>query len=214
MNPQLGGAFEPVSGTMEINELYLKPGYKTLAKLSKLDNETLIRHELEHFRQFSDVVRSEEYGIAGFREVLKKYYSNLSNADRQELINAGINIDGMDSILTGDGSALNSELYNSVVKEAGKIAKGSEEAAKAAEYAKGLVLKSDPATAQQMNEAINAASGLFERQKAFLNEYKKNILEKEAYAAQDLYAKNIESMRPTIAGDNVRLIAYLEGSEA
>ena len=42
-----------------------------------------------------------------------------------------------------------------------------------------MILKSDHVTIQQTNEAINAANGFFKQQKAMLNEYKKNILEKE-----------------------------------
>lgn len=213
MNPQLAGAYEPASGTMEINKLYLKPGFKTLAKLSKMDNEVLLRHELEHFQQFSDIVRSEEYGVAGLREVMKKYYGNFEGVGRYVLKNSGINLETMDNILEGDGSALNSEFYKSVIKETGTIPKGTQEAAKAAEYAKGLVLKSDPATIQEMNEAVNMTNGILNKQKVMLNEYKKNILEKEAYAAQDNFTKNVEVMRPTIAGDNIRLISELENRD-
>ena len=213
MNPMLAGAYEPASGTMEINELYLKPGYKMLAKLSKLDNEALLRHELEHFKQFSDVVRSEEYGIAGFREVLKKYYKNVENYDIESLRTNGLNIDAMDNILHSDGSALNSEFYNSIIEKSGTIAKGTKEAAQAAEYANGLILKTDPATTQQMNEAIRAVNGTYNQQKAMLNEYKKNILEKEAYAAQDLYTKDVVAMRPTVTGDSIRLALELENND-
>ena len=213
MNPLFAGAYEPVSGTMEINNLYLKPGFKALAKLSKMDSETLLRHELEHFKQFSDIARSEEYGIAGISEVLKKYYGNLENIDKSTLETSGINLQTMDNILKGDGSALNSEFYENIIKESGAIVKGTQEAAKAAEYAKGLVLKSDPTTIREMNEAVNAVNGMLNKQKAMLNEYKKNILEKEAYTAQDQFVKNAESMRPTVAGDNIRLISGLEDKD-
>lgn len=210
MNPLYGGAYEPMSGTMEVNNLYLKPGYKTLAKLGKMDNEAMLRHELEHFKQLSDIVRSEKYGIAGFREVLKKYYENLKGYDVTELKASGINTDAMENILYGDGSALNTKFYESVMKETGTIANGTQEAAKAAEYAKWLVLKSDPTIAQEINEAVNAAKGILNKSKVMLNEYKKNILEKEAYAAQDEFIKNVEVMRPTVAGDCIRLVSELE----
>lgn len=213
MNPQLAGAYEPASGTMEINELYLKPGYKTLAKLNKLDNEALLRHELEHFKQFSDIVRSEEYGVVGLKEVLKRYYGNMESINKFTLKQSGINLEAMENILKENGSRLNSEFYESIIKETGTIAKGTQEAAKAREYATGMISKSDPVTIQQTNEAINSANGLFNKQKAMLNEYKKNILEKEAYAAQEVYVKNVENMRPSVAGDNIRLIAHLENSD-
>ena len=214
MNLNFAGAYEPTSGTMEINELFLKPGYKTIAKLCKIDNETILRHELEHFQQISDIARSEEFGVAGLREVIKNYYKNMESIDKWDLISSGVNTETMENILKGDGSALNSEFYESIIKETGTITKGTQEAAKAAEYAKGFVLKSDPATIQEMNKAINAASGMLNKQKAMLKEYKKNILEKKAYAAQDEFAKNVEAMRPSATDNNIRLISELEDNNA
>ncbi len=213
MGLQLTGAYEPASGTIEINELCLKPGYKTLAKLSKMDNEVLLRHELEHFKQFSDIARSEEYGINGLSNTLKQYYEHLKNDDQSTLESYGINTKTMNSILNGDGSALNSEFYKSIIEENGTIATGTQEAAKVAEYAKGFVSKSAPETIQEIKDAISTANGIINEQKAMLNEYKKNILEKEAFAAQEEFAKNVEAMRPTVTGDSIRLISELENRD-
>ena len=60
----IAGAFEPVSGELQINQKLLSGKGKIMAKLSKLDNtEMILRHELEHFKQFSDIARAENIGI-------------------------------------------------------------------------------------------------------------------------------------------------------
>jgi|GEM_PF-1881644 len=98
MSSGLGGAYDPTTGVMKINPDYLNPLYRMNVKagakmqgsklsVNNLSPEGFLRHELEHFKQFSDIARSENLGVQTIQENLGKYHSErlpqLENALEQ-----------------------------------------------------------------------------------------------------------------------------------
>ena len=71
----LGGEFDPVSGKLKINQEILSGKNGLKAKLSGLNPEATIRHELEHFQQISEIARTS--GIESLQETIKQYYTTI-----------------------------------------------------------------------------------------------------------------------------------------
>ena len=206
-NGVIGGAFEPTTGELQINQNILSGKGKAIAKLSGMDStETILRHELEHFKQFSDIARTENIGINGFANTLTEYYKGATQKlPISELEKQGLSRKTIESMLHGDKSAFNTKLYQDVIDSKGIIKAGTKEAEMASQYAKGLLEKINPSpeSIARFEEATKGISPFFmsasdrvKVAKAQLELYKSNILEKEAYAVQDVFKKTVLKMRP------------------
>ena len=218
----LGGAYEPTTGTMQYNQNLLTARGKITAKLAKIDPEIILRHELEHFKQFADITRTEGLGIDALENTLTKYYEEIYKSlgkDVSELKDMGLSPETVENMLHGDKSIFNREFYQQVIDSQGTIQAGTQEAAMSGKYAQGLLEKVHPSpeSIAEYQEAIKNMPNLFGQpipltpidviklQKAQLALYKSNILEKGAYAAQDAYYQANVFMRPDIitTGSNV-----------
>jgi len=204
----VGGAYEPTTGELQINEGMLTGQNRALAKKFHFDTETIMRHELEHFRQFSDIARTEGIGIEGLEGTLTEYYNSMKGkVNLNDLEKQGLSRNTYENMTTGDKSVFNREFYQNIVDSQGKIPAGSKQAELSAEYAQGLLEKINPrpehiAQFEQETKGItglSAAVDPFARaqvMKAQMNLYKANILEKEAYAAQEVFQKAVTNHRP------------------
>lgn len=83
---QLGGLYDPTTGQMKMNTSFLNPinrlkmkaGMKATGQkpaVSNLSPEGFLRHELEHVRQFQDIARTENLGVTGLTEAIKRYHA-------------------------------------------------------------------------------------------------------------------------------------------
>ena len=111
----------------------------------------------------------------------------------------------IENILYGDKSALNSKLYQDVINTKGVIKAGTPEAEMARKYANGLLEKINPSSESiaRFEQATKGISPFFMSPsdrvkviKAQMELYKSNILEKEAFAVQDIFQKSVLKMRP------------------
>jgi len=211
----LAGAYEPTTAELQINKNMLIGKGKLLAKMTKVDMEAIIRHELEHYRQFSDIARTEGIGIEGLSNTIIKYYNKMEEIiTPEQMETSGISHEVVKNMLYGDKSAFNREFYQQVIDSRGTISAGTSEAELAKQYAQGLIEKVNPKP-EDIAAFNEACSGLnqfnpFDQkkiQKAQLEMYKKNILEKEAFNVQDIfYNKNIK-MRPGIITNNAEVLS-------
>ncbi|MBQ8460060.1 hypothetical protein IJ541_08165 [bacterium] len=213
----LMGAFEPTSGELQINLKGLTGLGKALGKLNNMNTEALIRHELEHFRQFSDVARTEGLGIDGLSNTITKYYEGVEKQILpSQMEQLGLSPEVVDNMIRGDKSAFNREFYQQIVNSKGKISAGTQEADMAQQYANGLIEKIKPKAENvaAYNESISGLnmSNIFDQmkaQKAMLEFYKKNILEQEAYAAQDVFYNSNIKLRPNITTNNLEVLSAI-----
>ncbi len=213
-----GGVYEQTTGELQINQNILKG--KAYAKKGGYNSEVIIRHELEHFKQISDIARTENIGISGLSDVLTEYY----NAVRKEipmgdLEKQGLSKNIIENMTTGDKSVFNREFYQKVVDEQGIIKSGTQEAEMSAKYAQGLLEKINPSpeSIAEFEEATKGINTIFvtpyERMKilkAQMKLYKSNILEKEAFAAQDKYMADVIKGRPTLVNNAIMADATAE----
>ncbi len=190
------GEYEPTTGVMKINPKTLNP----LARiLTRTNPEAILKHELTHFQQFADIARTEGIGVTGLKNNLIEYYKKALDLGETSL--PADNIRYAKNLVHGDGSIFNSEFYESIVKEQGVIAKGTEEALKAQTYMDGLIAKVSSDVEKIRNLNISPFFSTPNDMKKVLEVYKANPLETPAYAAQDLYTKEILKLRPNITND-------------
>lgn len=211
----LGGAFDPLTGEMQINKNLICGKGKLLARMSKIDQEQIIRHELEHFRQFSDIARTEGLGVDGLSNALTEYYTELNKLGTpSEFEKIGISPETIENMVNGDKSVFNREFYQQIVDAKGTISAGTNEAELANQYAKGLIQKVKP-SAEDTEFLNQACAGLnpkkpFDQlkiQKAQHEMYKRNILEKEAFEAQDIFTKQNIRTRPGFIINNMEALS-------
>lgn len=217
-----GGAYEPTTGELQINKNILTGKGRMQAKMGGLDNtEVIIRHELEHFKQFSNIARTENIGIDGLSSALTEYYDAIKKMKMSaaELEKNGISSSMVENMTTGDKSAFNTEFYQKVVNEQGVIKSGTQQAEMSAKYAKGMLEKvnPNPETLAEFEEAVKGINTLFltpfdkaKILKAQLKMYKSNILEKEAFGVQDKFTASVIKGRPTMANNVVMADALAE----
>lgn len=211
------GAYEPTSGELQINVKGLTGKGKYISKMCKMDTESLIRHELEHFRQFSDIARTEGLGIDGLSNTITKYYEGVSQKfTPSQMEQIGLSPEAVENMIRGDKSALNREFYQQVVNENGAIKAGTQEAELSQQYAQGMLEKINPkaenvAAYEETVNGLNMANPFdqMKAQKALLAFYKKNILEKEAYAAQDAFYNSNIKFRPNITTNNFEVLSAI-----
>lgn len=208
----IGGEYEPTTGELRINKNILSGKGKKLAKMANFDNtEVIMRHELEHFKQFSDIARTENIGVDGFGSMLTEYYGDISkNMTPGQIEEQGISRELVDNMTIGDKSAFNREFYQEIVDKQGVIKTGTPEAEMAARYRQGLIEKINPskesiAQFKEATKGLNTFNPMHavEIEKAKLELYRSNILEKEAFAAQDAFMADVVKMRPTIVNDGL-----------
>lgn len=110
--------FKPASGEINVSENFLKmdPINKTYQQINGVTPETALRHELEHFEQFSDIARLK--GSDGLKTILE----DSSNT----------NIDDF-----------NSSFYDRIINKEGSIQAGTSEAEIANNYITGINERSD-----------------------------------------------------------------------
>ena len=221
----VGGAYEPTTGELQVNQNLLSGRGKIIARHVKFDTETLLRHELEHFRQFSDIARTEGIGIDGLEATITEYYNSMKGkVSVKDLERQGLSSSTLENMTSGDKSAFNRQFYQDVVDSQGTIQAGTKEADLAAQYAHGLLEKVNPRPehiAQFEREtrgitrfAANIDPSLRKRVlRAQMNLYKANILEKEAYAAQEAFQKANVLGRPGIVISNAEVIGSVTPEE-
>ncbi len=188
INPRFAGEFEPVTGTLKLNSTYTNIAPKKMFK-------PLIRHELEHYKQFSDIARAK--GVDGLKGVLKDYHLEIAkhNGMPQYLAELSKNM------VQENGTRFNTKFYEAVVKEQGTLLANSDEAANAQIYANGFMQKITTQS-QQIIEAVetikktHTGTSLLAKinmtiaqQKAFHKIYVANPIEVPAFAAQKAYTK-------------------------
>ena len=216
----IAGAFEPTSGELQINQNVLAGQGKTIARLSGMDNpEILIRHELEHFRQFADIARTENIGINGLANTITEYYQGATQKlPISELEKQGLSRQTIENMLHGDKSAMNTKLYQDVIDANGIIKAGTPEAEMAVKYAQGLLEKINPSpeSIAQFEEAVSgispfciSASDRIKIAKAQLELYKSNTLEKEAYAVQDVFKNTTIKHRPGMGVSTIETVSVV-----
>lgn len=91
----LVGYFEPASGKMFLNNKFINPLYRFSLKLknalngqklnTELHPEGFLRHELEHFSQFSKIVRTENIGTEGLKQAVLNYHKDRLPIIREDL---------------------------------------------------------------------------------------------------------------------------------
>ncbi len=217
----IAGAYEPTTGELQINQNILTGKGKLYAKLGGVnDIEVILRHELEHFRQFSDIARTENIGINGLSDALTEYYNTMKHKlPIDDLERQGLSKNTIENMTKGDKSVFNREFYQKLVDEQGVIKSGTQEADLSAKYVQGLLEKINPSpeSIAEFREATKGINPIFatpaekiKLMNAQLKLYKSNILEKEAFAAQDTYSASITKGRPTIINDTVMINAITE----
>ena len=217
----IAGAYEPTTGELQINQNILTGKGKLYAKLGGVnDIEVILRHELEHFRQFSDIARTENIGINGLSDALTEYYNTMKHKlPIDDLERQGLSKSTIENMTKGDKSVFNREFYQKLVDEQGVIKSGTQEADLSAKYVQGLLEKINPSpeSIAEFREATKGINPIFatpaekiKLMNAQLKLYKSNILEKEAFAAQDTYSASITKGRPTIINDTVMINAITE----
>ena len=190
----MAGEYEPTTGILKVNPKMLN---KKMQILLKTNPEEILKHELTHFQQFADIARTEGVGVNGLENLITKYYTKAEAIGAIPTDKAAL----ADNLLHGDKSLFNRALYDDIVKNTETITKGSPEATLAQSYADGLIAK----VTTQIDEIKALNLGMFPTaadMKKVAEIYKKNPLEKPAFAAQDAYAASIK-MRPGTIADVV-----------
>jgi len=213
----VGGGYEPAGGTMQVNQNLLTLKGRIIGKFLKMQPEVVLRHELEHFRQFGDIARLK--GTEGLKDLITEYYTSIvengSNID--SLVADGLSKEVLENVLYGDKSLFNEKIYDVIIKSKGMLQEGTSGAQLAEEYAKGFIQKANPdiedielineLELKLQNASTNSekAYAQVELETAFSEIYENNILEKEAYSVQDSFYK--ENMRLNPDGEVVQLLA-------
>ena len=68
-------SFEPTTGKIKVNEQILYGKNKASLRLQGDTTESVLRHELEHYRQFSDIARAN--GTEGLQNTLVDYHKSI-----------------------------------------------------------------------------------------------------------------------------------------
>lgn len=194
----LAGEYEPTTAVMKINP-------KTLTATSRIltstNPEAILRHELTHFQQMSDIARTEGIGINGLQDLLTRYYKQaikIGNLPDQ-------NMKCAENLINGDKSLFNSKFYESIIKEKGTIAAGTQEAKNVQTYMEGIMGKVTSDIDKLNNLNIGILGPSTKDMKEILKIYKQNPLETPAYNAQDLYTKTVLRLRPEISSNILQL---------
>lgn len=171
----LAAGFEPATGKIKINKFY-----NTIANNLF---EKALRHELEHFQQCVDIVKTT--GIDGYTETLDQFYN-----------------------IKGWQYSFNNTFWNEVDAAYSAIEPGSIEANNALIYADGWANYGN--TTEQFS--ATSSSSLFESLKANLKLrklYKSNAIEIGAVAAQNAFEKAVVRGRPSAFTNSLIAQAFI-----
>lgn len=202
-------SYDNVSGKVDIPEKLLTPeGKSTLRRLGK-NIEVEIRHELEHFNQASDMVRT--YGVDGLKQQMIDSYKYIYQENggtfdttdccyeinkKATLGKFGKYKEQVENMLFGDGSKFNEKIYQDVINKQGMYQPGSEQAIKAEQYMAGTMERAT--RAKEIGELMQNGD-----RESMLKAYFENILESEAKTAENLYKTSVVKGRPTVVNDVV-----------
>lgn len=193
------GAFDPISGDINFNEnTLLLPG-------ASKTSESMLRHELEHFLQNSDIVKLK--GVDGLEQLMSEYYSGVMNElgdNPWAYESAGFSFDVAKNMTSGDRSVFNRAFWNDIAKNSSPIERGSAEAALAETYCSSMLEKVTPNPDAQKTFDVAVTNlkpeeNIFDSikyNKAKMTLYKANPLESAAYGAQEVYEKQVQNGRP------------------
>ncbi len=250
MPNNIAGQFEPAIGELYINKFHVNPISKTLFNIDCIYNkfkgiktgvkssstEGFLRHELEHFRQFSDIARTKNIGIDGLKKQLISYHQkrmpslkaaidelsptiealNNNNAEalNQKILARFIYKEynfykkeySLSQKINSNPQVLNTKFYQKIIDSSEPINSSSSQAKRAHEYLEGLANKLEDGRKLEklqkdlIQEVKNKKLDSKDFPKVFNNKlidiYKSNPLEKEAYAAQDIYYDTVLKNRP------------------
>ena len=202
----IAGEYEPTTGVMKVNPKTLNP---IARMLTKTNPESILKHELTHFQQFSDIARTEGIGITGLQDLLTRYYKKAMEI-------GGLpkeNLEYAKNMVYGDKSAFNSKLYESVIQQQGTISAGTKEAANVQSYMEGIIAKVTSDVEKINNLKIGILGPSYQDMKKILEIYKQNPLETPAYNAQDLYTKEVLRFRPGSASEVLQLGSIILDNE-
>lgn len=233
-----GGVYCIEDSQIKINPAFLNPinivKKKILAKFSRrkiavsnLSLSGFLRHELEHVKQFQEIVLTENIGIKGLAEAVKKTHAekllnikaSLSQlkAELQQLRESNINDAQIaqleadirflnserrlsESIIANPEEVIGSEYFKEVINSSDSIKAGSQKAKLAKEYLDGYLEKLND---EKKIEALYVKAQAGEINPGELNNealkiYKSNILEKEAFGVQEQFIKSTLKNRPDL----------------
>ncbi|MBQ2870716.1 hypothetical protein IJE86_03325 [bacterium] len=221
--------YEPISGVIKVNEQSLNPLTRKsiqtlnniLDKKSPIKNFSIdgfLRHELEHFKQFSDISRLPG-GVDKLKGLSLQYAKDAIPAVKAEIqkleaqLDLGLSpvarksvesslefyskfLERMESMVNGSGKNFNTKFYQDIVKNNGIIKEGSKEAAAAEKYIQGFLDKTQqgPRVEEIMN---NPKLSNVEKTLAVQRLYESNLLETPAFAVQKDYINKYVNWRPT-----------------
>ena len=226
----MGAEYEPITGVIKMNESLLNPiRRKTLERINNIADknatiknfsiEGFLRHELEHFKQFSEISRMPG-GINKLKDLCMQYSQGcLPNVEKtiaelQTAISKTANpkilaelntqlkyftniADRLKGMANNPDKILNTKFYESIIKNNGPLKEGSMDMVNAEKYAQGFIDKLD---APKQAEKINANIFMSNKEKhiEFQKYYESNNLEAPAYAAQKDYLNKYIEGRPSI----------------
>lgn len=187
----IAGEYEPTTGVMKINPKTLNPIARILTRTNP---EAILRHELTHFQQFSDIARTQGIGVNGLKDILTQYYKKALEVGGLPKQNA----EYARNMVYGDKSVFNTKFYETVLKEKGVIPAGSKDAINTQTYIDGLLAKvtSDVNKIKALKIGILGPS--YSDMKKVLKIYKENPIETPAFQAQDAFTKEVIRLRPNI----------------
>ena len=178
--------------------------YETKADFTKLDEMIKKMHDIQ------DEIEFNQKKIANLESGIEMKNKTLTEA--------GLDAKIARNMTSGDKSAFNQSFWDDVVASKGSTSNNPEAIAKASEYAKEMInkgCKPDQALVDEIVAKYNitCVDGLFNTrayQKAQLELYKTNLLEKEAYATGAEFAKqNFQAAKGMLA-DNLMAVGLAQ----
>ena len=183
---------------MKVNPKTLNPISRILTKTNP---EAIIKHELTHFQQFSDISKTEGIGISGLQDLLTRYYKKAIEIGRLPKDNP----EYAKNMVLGDKSAFNSNFYESIIKQKGTIGAGTKEAANVQSYIEGIMVKVTSDVEKINNLEIGILGPSYQDMQKIIKIYTQNPLEAPAYSAQDLYTKAVLRFRSDTTSEILQL---------
>lgn len=158
------GGFDVVSGKIYFDDYFIKG-------LEKYDIAFIIRHELEHVKQFHDMER-----LLGLENFMKLMFSKVAKSQGDEAVNL---------------KEVNTDYYKKVEHVLGKIDKDSPDGIRAQKYIDAFNKYPDLITLWNRND-ICKLKKIFLFAKEFIVNYKFNFLETSANKAAKRFLKTFK----------------------
>ncbi len=246
----IGGLYYQATGQIKINTFYLNPinrmkikaAMKMTGKKTSVSNfspEGFLRHELEHVRQFQDIARTENIGVAGLTKAIKRHHAERIPLMQQDLEQTRLKYETLKQVANPDiiqqaqlkeldktlkfidssiklaqqvaanpETAINTGFYQQAARQGGTIKAGTREASLAKQYLDDFV--NEAQKIQNLNQRA-AASGMSigELNNEILKIYRGNIIEQEAFGAQEFFIANNIKGRPGVGAISVQEVSAL-----